>query len=135
MKVTEFSFNATNIVKRSLSTKSPVFVDKPHENNSFSTKTGVFMEKPHRDPSISHKKPAHPKGQAGTIIIVRSLPDDNSFLLRKEHRSVGYAEGLVEGLDVAEGCVHTVLAEGVDIGLGEAGCLLVTDVLAPDCRV
>lgn len=76
------------------------------------------------------------RGVANYFILKSiTLPDDDSFLLRKEHRSVGYAEGLVEGLDVAEGCVHTVLAEGVDIGLGEAGCLLVTDVLAPDCRV
>ena len=60
------------------------------------------------------------------------LPDNHSVLLGKEHGAVGDAEGFVEGRHVAEGGVHTVLAERMDVHLGQAGCLLVADVLAPD---
>ena len=69
------------------------------------------------------------------MIIHRSLtglPDHHPLLCWKEHGSVGDAEGIVEGLDVAEGRVHAVLAERMNVNLCKAGSLLVTDVLAPD---
>ena len=64
--------------------------------------------------------------------IGSSLPDYHSLFLWKEHGSVSDAEGLVEGGDVAEGSVNAVLAEGVNVNLGQAGSLLVAYVLSPD---
>ena len=64
--------------------------------------------------------------------ICNRLPDDHSFLLRKEHGTVGDAEGVVECRYVAQGRVHAVLAERMNVNLCKAGSLLVADVLAPD---
>ena len=73
-----------------------------------------------------------PEGTGQKFFELFGLPDNHSLLLWKEHGSVGDAEGIVEGLDVAEGCVHAVLAERVHVNLCQAGSLLVADVLAPD---
>ena len=76
-----------------------------------------------------------PEGTGQKLFELFGLPDHHSLLCWKEHGSVGDGEGIVEGLDVAEGRVHAVLAERVYIDLCQAGSLLVADVLAPDCCV
>ena len=60
------------------------------------------------------------------------LPDYHSLLLWKEHGAVSDAEGVVEGLDITEGRVNAVLAKRMHINLGQAGSLLVADILTPD---
>ena len=82
-----------------------------------------------RDSPQGHFGPA----RAGPKILrIFGLPDHHSLLLWKEYGSVGDAERIVEGLDVAEGRVHAVLAERMHVNLCQAGSLLVADVLAPD---
>ena len=85
-----------------------------------------------RDSPQGHFGPARAEPK---ILRIFGLPDHHSLLCWKEHGSVGDGEGIVEGLDVAEGRVHAVLAERVYIDLCQAGSLLVADVLAPDCCV
>ena len=69
------------------------------------------------------------------LLYYHRLPDNHSLLFWKEHRSVCDVESLVEGSDVAESCIHSVLAERVNVNLGKTCRLLIADVLAPDCRV
>ena len=73
-----------------------------------------------------------PEGPDQKLFELFGLPDHHPLLCWKEHGSVGDAEGIVEGLDVAEGRVNAVLAERVHVNLCQAGSLLVADVLAPE---
>ena len=42
---------------------------------------------------------------------LRLLPDNHALLLGQEHSTIGDAECLVEGVDVTQCHIHTVLAE------------------------